>query len=67
MTIRENQYEPGDSRRVTLTTSTLAIEPDRTGPREDEARAMADPGDGGEDRQDAPRRPATAEELRTGG
>ncbi|ABC64413.1 hypothetical protein [Erythrobacter litoralis] len=61
MTRDKNQYEPGDSRRVTLTKSDLDIEPTRTGPLEDEARELAD------DRQTAKRREPTAEELRTGG
>ena len=61
MSTDKNQYEPGDSRRVTLTKSELDIEPRRTGPREEEARRLAN----GE--LDADRREPTAEELRTGG
>lgn len=35
------KYEKGDSRRVTLTTSDLEIEPRRTGPQEDAVREAA--------------------------
>mgnify|MGYP001597306739 CR=1 FL=1 len=35
------EYEPDDSRDVTLSTHQAPGEPPRTGPREDEARAMA--------------------------
>ena len=61
MAYNKDQFEPGDSRRVTLTRSELDIEPRRTGPREEEARRLAN----GE--LDAERREPTAEELRTGG
>lgn len=61
MSHHKDQYEPGDSRRVTLTESDLAIEPERTGPREDEARPDH------EERRTAIQREPTAEELRKGG
>ncbi len=35
------EYEPGDSRDVTLSDHRAPGEPPRTGPREDEARAKA--------------------------
>lgn len=35
------EYEPEDSRNVTLTNKTAPGEPPRTGPREDTARAEA--------------------------
>ncbi len=35
------EYEPNDSRNVTLNTSTAPGEPPRTGPREGEARAQS--------------------------
>lgn len=35
------EYEPNDSRVVTQNPSNLPIEPERTGPREDEAREEA--------------------------
>ena len=37
------EYEPDDSRDVTLTDHRAPGEPPRTGPREDEARAKAQP------------------------
>nr|WP_166178153.1 hypothetical protein [Altererythrobacter segetis] len=37
------EYEPDDSRDVTLSDHQAPGEPPRTGPREDEARAMARP------------------------
>lgn len=61
MTYTKDQFDKGDSRRITLTKSELDIEPKRTGPREEEARRLAD----GE--TEAERREPTAEELRTGG
>lgn len=36
------EYEPNDSRKVTLSNDTVGPEPDRTGPREGEARAEAE-------------------------
>jgi hypothetical protein len=36
------EYEPDDSRTVTQSPHQAPGEPERTGPREDEARAMAD-------------------------
>ena len=39
------QYEPGDSRNITLGEPKNPIEPPRTGPREDEAREMARQGE----------------------
>ena len=35
------EYEPDDSRDVTLSNDTAPGEPDRTGPREEQARAAA--------------------------
>lgn len=39
------EYEPDDSRDVTLSDHQAPGEPPRTGPREDKARAMAKPKD----------------------
>jgi hypothetical protein len=39
------EYEPEDSRNVTLNPSTLPGEPPRTGPREGESRAATPDGD----------------------
>lgn len=36
------EYEPDDSRDVTLSNATAPGEPERTGPREDEARRTAE-------------------------
>mgnify|MGYP001549149905 CR=1 FL=1 len=47
------EYEPDDSRDVTLSTHQAPGEPPRTGPREDEARAMAREQQGGSDPESA--------------
>ncbi len=39
------QYEPNDSRKVTLSNDTAPGEPDRTGPREGETRQQQQQGD----------------------
>ncbi|MGZ3235716.1 MAG: hypothetical protein ACXU7O_13555 [Croceibacterium sp.] len=47
------EYEPDDSRDVTLSPRQAPGEPPRTGPREDEARAMAKEQQGGADPESA--------------
>lgn len=37
-----DKYEPGDSRRVTLTKESGPLEPPRTGPREDDVREKSE-------------------------
>lgn len=54
------EYEPDDSRDVTLSDHQAPGEPPRTGPREDQARAQAEQGSG---RERAPGEPPVDEEL----
>ena len=54
------EYEPDDSRDVTLSDHQAPGEPPRTGPREDQARAQAEQGS---DRERAPGEPPVDEEL----
>ena len=54
------EYEPDDSRDVTLSDHQAPVEPPRTGPREDEARRQAEQGS---DREKAPGEPPRDEEV----
>lgn len=59
------EYEPDDSRDVTLSDHQAPGEPPRTGPREDEARAKAQQEQAGEgsDRERAPGEPQIDREV----
>ena len=56
------EYEPDDSRNVTLSDHQAPGEPPRTGPREDEARAKAQQEQGGH-RERAPGEPPVDQEV----
>lgn len=57
------EYEPDDSRDVTLSDHQAPGEPPRTGPREGEAREQARQGSGSGDRERAPGEPWRDEEV----
>jgi hypothetical protein len=60
------EYEPDDSRNVTLSDHQAPGEPPRTGPREDEARAKAQQEQSGareSDRERAPGEPSVDQEV----